>query len=332
MTAPLLELDDLSLEIDTFDGTVKVLDGVSFTLGAGQTLGLVGETGCGKSVTAKAIMGLLPMPPARIASGDIRFDGQSLKGLAGPGWRRLRGSEIAMVFQDPMTFLNPLFTIGRQMVDAILAQNLGRPQGHQLDRRGALARAVEMLGKVRLPDPERAFAAYPHSLSGGQRQRVLVAIALAGSPKLLIADEPTTALDVTIQAQILALIEDLVTEMGLAVLLISHDLGVVARVCCRVAVMYAGRIVEEGPLRDLLETPLHPYTKGLIGAIPRLDRPTAHLARIPGSIPDLIDPPAGCRFHPRCALAIDACRTIRPIERDLSDGRRAACHLVETSA
>lgn len=329
MTAPLLELDELSLEINTFDGTVKVLDGVSFTLRTGETLGLVGETGCGKSVTAKMIMGLLPMPPARITGGDLRFEGRSLMGLSAKSWRLMRGSEMAMVFQDPMTFLNPLFTVGRQMEDAILAQNLARQPDRRLNRRGARARAIEMLDKVRLPDPARAFAAYPHALSGGQRQRVLVAVALAGSPKLLIADEPTTALDVTIQAQILALMEELVTEMGLSVLLISHDLGVVARVCRRVAVMYAGRIVEEGPLRPLLEDPVHPYTKGLIGAIPRLDRPSAHLARIPGSIPDLIDPPTGCRFHPRCAMAIDACRLNRPAERDLGAGRRAACHLVE---
>jgi peptide/nickel transport system ATP-binding protein/oligopeptide transport system ATP-binding protein len=331
MTAPLLELDKLSLEIDTFDGALKILDGVSFTLAAGETLGLVGETGCGKSVTAKAIMGLLPSPPARITAGDLRFEGHSLKNLSGKAWRRLRGSEIAMVFQDPMTFLNPLFSIGKQMEDAIMAQNPVRLPGQRLNREAARRRGIEMLGKVHLPDPERAFSAYPHALSGGQRQRVLVAIALAGSPKLLIADEPTTALDVTIQAQILALIDELVNEMQLAVLLISHDLGVVARVCQRIAVMYAGRIVEEAPLSNLLDAPLHPYTQGLIGAIPRLDKPEARLSRIPGSIPDLIDPPAGCRFHPRCSLAIDRCRSDRPGKRDLGAARYVACHRVESS-
>jgi peptide/nickel transport system ATP-binding protein len=325
----LLELNDLSLEISTFDGALKILDGVSLQLRPGETLGLVGETGCGKSVTAKATMGLLPNPPAQITNGDLLFEGQSLQGLSGRAWRRLRGAEIAMVFQDPMTFLNPLFTIGRQMEDAILAQNDARPAGDKRSRRAARERAIEMLGKVHLPDPVRAFAAYPHALSGGQRQRVLLAIALAGRPKLLIADEPTTALDVTIQAQILALIDDLVHEMNLAVLLISHDLGVVARVCQRVAVMYAGRIIEEGPLRDILENPRHPYTQGLLGAIPRLDRPEGHLARIPGTIPDLIHPPAGCRFHPRCPMAIDVCRSERPADREIAPGRRAACHLVD---
>ena len=329
---PLLELEQLSLEIDTFDGALQILDGVSLTLRPGETLGLVGETGCGKSVTAKAIMGLLPSPPARITAGDLRFEGRSLKHLGDRAWRQLRGSDIAMVFQDPMTFLNPLFTIGRQMEDAILAQNLARPANLRLNRKAARKRGIEMLGKVHLPDPERAFSAYPHALSGGQRQRVLVAIALAGSPKLLIADEPTTALDVTIQAQILALIDELVNEMQLAVLLISHDLGVVARVCQRVAVMYAGRIVEEAPLAGLLENPLHPYTQGLIGAIPRLDRPAANLARIPGMIPDLIAPPSGCRFHPRCAQAVDVCRTERPVERSVDTDRRTACHLVEINS
>lgn len=327
MTA-LLELDDLSLEIATFDGALKILDGVSLRLSPGETLGLVGETGCGKSVTAKAAMGLLPSPPATITGGDLRFEGRSLKNLKPRVWRQIRGAEIAMVFQDPMTFLNPLFTIGRQMEDAILAQNTARAAGEKLTRQAARTRAIEMLGKVHLPDPARAVSAYPHALSGGQRQRVLLAIALAGQPKLLIADEPTTALDVTIQAQILALIDELVREMNLAVLLISHDLGVVARVCQRVAVMYAGRIVEEGPLRDILERPQHPYTKGLLGAIPRLDRPAGHLARIPGTIPDLIDPPTGCRFHPRCAVAVDACRAERPAQRSLGREWRAACHLV----
>lgn len=327
MTA-LLELDNLNLEIATFDGALKILDGVSLKLNPGETLGLVGETGCGKSVTAKAAMGLLPSPPAKINGGDLRFEGRSLKGLRPRTWRKLRGAEIAMVFQDPMTFLNPLFTIGRQMEDALLAQNDSRSAGKKLSRKAARRRAIEMLDRVRLPDPARTVSAYPHALSGGQRQRVLLAIALAGQPKLLIADEPTTALDVTIQAQILALIDELVREMNLAVLLISHDLGVVARVCKRVAVMYAGRIVEEASLRDILESPQHPYTKGLLGAIPRLDRPSGHLARIPGTIPDLINPPSGCRFHPRCTVAIDACRDERPPQRDLGKGRCAACHLV----
>ena len=326
---PLLEFDNFSLEIDTFDGALKVLDGVSLGLAHGETLGLVGETGSGKSVTAKMAMGLLTNPPARITGGEIRFDGRDLKTLSPREWRRLRGTDIAMVFQDPMTFLNPLFPVGRQMEDAIIAQNGARAATDRLSRRAARGHAIEMLRLVQMPDPVRAFEAYPHALSGGQRQRVLLAIALAGRPKLLIADEPTTALDVTIQAQILVLIDNLVRDMGLTVLLISHDLGVVARVCRRVAVMYAGRIVEDAPLRNILEDPKHPYTQGLLGAIPRLDRPETHLARVPGTIPDLIHPPGGCRFHPRCQVAVDACRIERPVDRTVGPNWRAACHLVD---
>jgi len=326
---PLLELDDLTLEIGTFDGALEVLDGVSLTLRAGETLGLVGETGCGKSVTAKTILRLLPMPPARVVRGDVRYAGRSLIAMPEREIRRLRGVEIAMIFQDPMTFLNPLFTIGQQMVDVILAQNRARPPGERLGRRAAREHAVAMLRRVHLPNPELAIDAYPHALSGGQRQRVLVAMALSGSPRLLIADEPTTALDVTIQAQILALMDELVRDLGLAVLMISHDLGVVARVCRRIAVMYAGCIVEEAPTAGLLANPRHPYTQGLLAAIPHLHRPQQRLERIRGTIPNLIDPPPGCRFHPRCPHAFAPCDRAKPPDFRVGTGHRAACHLLD---
>jgi oligopeptide/dipeptide ABC transporter ATP-binding protein len=326
---PLLQFDDLTLEIDTFDGALQVLDGVSLTLGAGETLGLVGETGCGKSVTAKSMLRLLPMPPARVVRGDIRFEGRSLVAMPERAIRRLRGVEIAMIFQDPMTFLNPVFSVGQQMVDAILAQNQARAPADRLSRRAALAHAIRMLGRVHLPNPELAIDAYPHALSGGQRQRVLIAMALSGSPKLLIADEPTTALDVTIQAQILALMGELVRDLGLAVLMISHDLGVVARVCQRIAVMYAGCIVEEAPTAELLAAPRHPYTQGLLAAIPHLHRPAQKLERIKGTIPDLLVPPPGCRFHPRCPHAFRPCDKEKPPDFWPGAGHRAACHLLD---
>jgi oligopeptide/dipeptide ABC transporter ATP-binding protein len=329
MTEPLLELDDFTLAIDTFDGTLEVLDGVSLTLRPGETLGLVGETGCGKSVTAKSVLRLLPTPPARVVRGDIRFRGQSLVAMPEREMRRLRGLEIAMIFQDPMTFLNPLFTVGQQMVDVILAQNDARPAAERMGRRAARAHAIDMLRRVHLPNPELAVDAYPHALSGGQRQRVLIAMALSGSPRLLIADEPTTAVDVTIQAQILALIGELVRDMGLSVLMISHDLGVVARVCRRIAVMYAGCIVEEAPTAKLLGNPRHPYTQGLLAAIPHLHRPARHLERIRGTIPNLIDPPRGCRFHPRCPHAFSPCDQDKPPDYAAGADHRAACYLLD---
>jgi oligopeptide/dipeptide ABC transporter ATP-binding protein len=329
---PLLELDDLTLEIGTFDGALQVLDGVSLALRAGENLGLVGETGCGKSVTAKSVLRLLPMPPARVVRGDIRFAGRSLVRVPERAIRRLRGTEIAMIFQDPMTFLNPVFTIGQQMVDAILAHNRARPRGERPSKPAARAHAVRMLRRVHLPNPELAIDAYPHALSGGQRQRVLIAMALSGSPRLLIADEPTTALDVTIQAQILALMGELVRDLGLSVLMISHDLGVVARVCRRIAVMYAGCIVEEAPTAELFANPRHPYTQGLLAAIPHLHRPARHLERIRGTIPSLIEPPAGCRFHPRCPHAFTPCDRAKPPDYPAGEGHRAACYLLERAA
>ena len=322
---PLLVIDDLRMQIDTFDGTLQVLDGIDLAVDRGETLGIVGETGCGKSVTAKSILGLMPSPPVRYPTGQIRFAGRDLLRAPAKEMRRVRGLQIAMIFQDPMTYLNPVFSVGQQMIDAIIAH--ARAAGERMTKARARDRAVEMLATVQLPNPERQVDAYPHQLSGGMRQRVLIAMALSGRPQLLIADEPTTALDVTIQAQILNLIAGLVDELGLAVVMISHDLGVVAKVCRRVAVMYAGNVVEEAPVDRLFAAPQHPYTQGLLGAIPQVHADVDGLASIAGSIPNLIDPPPGCRFHPRCPKAMPVCRERKPALAAHADGHRSACWL-----
>ena len=329
---PLLAIEDLRLHIDTFDGTMQVLDGIDLAVARGDTLGIVGETGCGKSVTAKSILGLLPSPPARYPTGAIRFQGQDLLRASAREMRRIRGLQIAMIFQDPMTYLNPVFSVGRQMTDAILAHTRAGGDGRRTTKAQARDRAVEMLATVQLPNPDRQMEAYPHQLSGGMRQRVLIAMALSGRPQLLIADEPTTALDVTIQAQILNLIAGLVEDLGLAVIMISHDLGVVAKVCRRVAVMYAGNVVEEAPLDQLFTRPRHPYTQGLLGAIPQVHADVDGLTSIPGSIPNLIAPPPGCRFHPRCPHAMPVCRTDKPLLDAGPAGHRAACWLADRDA
>ena len=326
---PLLSVQDLRLEFDTFDGVYRALDGVSFDLAAGESLGIVGETGCGKSVTAKSILGLLPAPPARVASGRILYRGEDLIAAGEARLRALRGVEIAMIFQDPMTYLNPVFTVGQQLVDAILAHRRGRaPEGGggRPSRRQARAHAIEMLRRVRLPNPERQMDAYPHQLSGGMRQRVLIAQALSGNPRLLIADEPTTALDVTIQAQILDLIAELMEDLDLSVIMISHDLGVVATLCRRVIVMYAGQVVEDAAVARLFSAPGHPYTRGLLRAVPHPGRRAAALAGIPGTLPNLYEPPPGCRFQHRCAHAMPACAGGAPL-RELVPGQRVACLL-----
>jgi peptide/nickel transport system ATP-binding protein/oligopeptide transport system ATP-binding protein len=324
--APLLEFDNLKLEIDSFDGRLQVLDGISFALAPHETLGIVGETGCGKSVTVRSLLHLLPMPPARFAEGAIRYKGHDLTRAGEREMRRIRGHEIALIPQDPMTYLNPVLSIGRQVIDVIAARQRGRPTAERLDRAGLRQRAAELLAEVQLPHPERLLDAYPHALSGGMRQRVLIAMALAGEPTLLVADEPTTALDVTIQGQILRLIHQLVERLGLAVLLISHDLGVVAKVCRRIVVMYAGTIVEDAPTAALLANPLHPYTQGLLKAIPKLHGDSGRLQSIPGSIPNLLDPPAGCRFQPRCPLAKEICARQKPPTVEAAPGHRVACH------
>jgi len=327
---PILEIKDLKIEFDTFEGVSHVLDGIHLTLGRGDTLGLVGETGCGKSITAKAILRLLPIPPARIASGEILFEGEDLLKKSEEEMKGIRGRQIAMVFQDPMTFLNPVFTIEEQLVDVILAHGKGDGsslQGGRLDRKWATGKAIELLREVKIPQPELRIKSYPHEFSGGMRQRVLIAMALSRSPQILIADEPTTALDVTIQAQILWLLHDLVRRHGHSVLLISHDLGVVARVCGRIAVMYAGNIVEHCSTLQLFNRPLHPYTQGLLNSILTFSEREREAQGIKGIIPDLIQPPPGCRFHPRCLGMIDLCKKEKPPMIKIEEDHWVSCHL-----
>ncbi|MDB5553161.1 MAG: transporter ATP-binding protein [Rhizobium sp.] len=319
----LLEVEQLQTHFATQDGVVRAVEGLSFSIEAGETLAIVGESGCGKSVTSLSILRLLQEPLARMA-GQVRFDGRNLLELPEAEMRKLRGNEIGMIFQEPMTSLNPVLTVGRQIAEAIrLHQGLRKRAAHE--------RAVEMLKLVGIPAPERREREYPHQLSGGMRQRVMIAIALVCNPKLLIADEPTTALDVTIQAQILDLIRRLKTEMGSAVMLITHDLGVVAEIAERVIVLYAGRKVEEASVADIFADPKHPYTQGLMGAIPKLgsslDQPErSKLAEIPGLVPSLRKPIVGCAFAERCPHAMDVCREIAPAVELKAPGHFAACH------
>ncbi len=327
---PILEIRDLRIEFDTFEGVARVLDGIDLALGKGDTLGLVGETGCGKSITAKAILKLLPVPPARIASGQIWFEGMDLVQIPEGKMGSIRGEKIAMVFQDPMTFLNPVFTIEEQLVDVLLARGNGGAAARKMSREEAREKAVDLLREVQIPQPELRIKSYPHEFSGGMRQRVLIAMALSKSPRILIADEPTTALDVTIQAQILRLLDELVREHGHSVLLISHDLGVVARVCRRIAVMYAGNIVENCSTGQLFKKPYHPYTKGLLNSILTFSKRKGKAETIQGTIPDLIHPPPGCRFHPRCPSAMERCRREKPLPLEVEEGNWVSCHLYST--
>src|SRR5215471_3494991 len=317
-SAPLVEIENLRVVFYGDAGRIThAVDGVDLAVPRGATLGVVGESGCGKSVTVLAVMGLLPKQDCDV-SGAIRFDGIDLLRLPDRKLRDLRGDRLAMIFQEPMTSLNPSYTIGEQIIEAIV-----RHRG--VSRGEARARAIEMLRRVRIPSPEERVDEYPHKLSGGMRQRVMIAIALACDPELLIADEPTTALDVTIQAQILDLMRELKAETGAAIILISHDLGVVAEVCDDVAVMYAGEIVERAPADALFELPQHPYTVGLLGAIPRLDRSADRLATIDGMVPNMATLPAGCRFAPRCPFADDRCRRERPPIIRLDADRWSRC-------
>lgn len=325
----ILRIEELVIHFDTFEGTAKVLDGVSLELKQGQTLGVVGETGCGKSITSKAVLGLLPIPPARMVSGRILFDGEDLLTKSAKEIENIRGTRIAMIFQDPMTYLNPVFSIEKQMVDVIVRH--GKTKHEPVSRKQARERAVELLEAVQIPGAAKRIREYPHEFSGGMRQRVLIAMALSGNPELLIADEPTTALDVTIQAQILRLLKNLVERFNLSILLISHDLGVVAKLCSRIAVMYAGTVVETATIEQAFTHPAHPYTKGLLKSIPRLARRVDSLVGIKGNIPSFLDPPRGCRFHPRCPHAMDICRQEKPILGELKPDHRAACFLHETS-
>ena len=302
----LLEVKDLKTQFFTREGVVKAVDGVSYSIGEGKTLGLVGESGCGKSVSALSIMRLIPEPPGKIVEGSIVFEGRDLVSLPDKEMRSIRGNHVSMIFQDPMTSLNPVIKIGLQMTEGIQV-HLG------LSREEAENRAVELLAAVGMPDARRRLKDYPHQFSGGMRQRAMIAMALSCDPKLLIADEPTTALDVTIQAQILDLLKRLQGQFGMSILLITHDLGVVAGVSDHVCVMYAGRIVEQAETGELFEHPHHPYSLALLNSIPRLDTEGhAPLANIPGLPPDLVDPPRGCRFHPRCEFAGDRCREGEP--------------------
>ncbi|HEX7438477.1 MAG TPA: ABC transporter ATP-binding protein [Caldimonas sp.] len=314
----MLEVRDLRTHFATDAGEFVAVDGVSFAVEAGRTLAIVGESGCGKSVTALSIMGLVPQPPGRIVGGSVRFEGIELIGLPKRGLQDLRGNALAMIFQEPMSSLNPAFTIGEQIVEGLLRhKRIARPE--------ASKRAVEMLARVRIPAPAERFHEYPHKLSGGMRQRAMIAMALACAPRLLIADEPTTALDVTIQAQILELMRTLQQETGTAVILITHDLGVVAEVADEVVVMYAGRVVERAPVAVLFEAPQHPYTVGLLGSIPRLDADQERLASIDGQVPSPLNPPQGCSFAPRCPFADAHCHAVAPVLLEVGAGHVAAC-------
>ena len=319
MTA-FLDIKDLTVSFDTDEGSVRAVRGISYSVGEGEVLGVVGESGSGKSVHALALMRLIPVPPGRVESGEIWFGGQDLLRIGGGQMRGVRGKQIAMVFQDPMSSLNPVYTIGFQIKEALRL--------HLALARGAASRrACELLDLVGIPDPRRRLASYPHELSGGMRQRVMIAMALAGNPKLIIADEPTTALDVTIQAQIIELIKKLREELGLTVIWITHDLGIVAGLAHRVNVMYAGYVVERGSVRAIFKRPHHPYTMGLLASMPRVDRGTAgKLVPIPGRPPDLAQLGPGCPFLPRCPLAGDECRDAMPPFVESGDpGHRVRC-------
>jgi peptide/nickel transport system ATP-binding protein len=319
MIEPILSVRNLRVQFATRKGLLVALDNISFDIAPGEVLGIVGESGAGKSMTGAAIIGLIE-PPGRIAGGEIYLKGQRIDSLPHERMRKIRGRRIGMVFQDPLTSLNPLYRIGDQLVETIRTHS-------PISERAALERAIRLLKEVGIQGAESRIDAYPHQFSGGMRQRVVLALALAGEPELLIADEPTTALDVSIQAQIIQLLKRLCRERGTAVMLITHDMGVIAETADRVAVMYAGRIVEIGPVRDVVQVPRHPYTRGLMGSIPTLDAQTDRLTQIPRTMPSLDAIPCGCAFHPRCAHTFDRCRRERP-ERIMTGRSEVACWLV----
>lgn len=316
----ILSVNNLTVHFHTEEGVIKAIEDVSFSIEEGEILGLVGETGCGKSVTALSIMGLVPTPPGKIFGGKIEFDGRNLLTLSEEEMRKLRGKDMSMIFQDPMSSLNPVFTAGFQVEEAIAAHE------PEVSKRNLLSRVTDLFRKVNISDPEKSVHKYPHMLSGGMKQRVMIAMGLSCGPKLIIADEPTTALDVSIQAQILTLVRRLQKEEGSSVLLISHDLGVIAVMAQKVAVMYAGNIVEYSAVSSLFENPRHPYTKGLLGAIPRLDRDRKRLVVIPGTLPDLLNLPEGCKFRERCSEVLPICALERPLPREIEPGHEVACH------
>jgi peptide/nickel transport system ATP-binding protein len=319
MREPLISVRDLQVHFHTHAGVVHALNGVSFDLYPGEILGLVGETGCGKSVTGLALLGLIP-PPGQVVGGEIRYRGQNILTLPPAQMRALRGGKIAMIFQDPAAALNPVFTVGEQI-------ELVTRRHRRMGREAARRQAAEVLRSVGMPEPERILDTYPHELSGGMQQRVMIAMALSCGAEVLVADEPTTALDVTIQAQILDLLVDLKRTRGLSILLITHNLGVVAETCDRVAVLYAGFIVETGPTGAIFQSMKHPYTQGLLAAIPHPSSRGRPLQAVPGTVPDGLQLPPGCLFHPRCPFAWDRCRQERPVLREVADGHQVACHL-----
>jgi peptide/nickel transport system ATP-binding protein len=324
----LLEIRGLKTHFKTDDGWLHAVDGVDMVIDAGETLCVVGESGCGKSVTAKTVMKLIDMPPGKIVAGQVLWQGRDLVPMDADAMRRIRAKEIAIIFQEPMTSLNPVYTIGEQIAESVRLHE-------GLSKADAMNRAVEMLKLVRIPTPERRVRDYPHQFSGGMRQRVMIAIALACNPKLLIADEPTTALDVTIQAQILDLMQELKDRLGMAVMLITHAMGVVAETAQRVVVMYAGKVVEEAPVEALFGRPRHPYTQGLIRSIPRIDTAATHKVRleaIPGTVPKLIEPAEGCRFAGRCKYVTAECTRATPPLREVAPGHKVACILESAAA
>jgi peptide/nickel transport system ATP-binding protein len=328
VTDRLLEISGLKVHFNTDDGWVRAVDGVDIGVERGETVSVVGESGCGKTVTAMTILKLIAMPPGKIVAGRIGWQGRDLVPLGPEQMRAIRSKEIGFVFQEPMTSLNPVYTVGQQIAETVR-------QHEGLSKRAALDHAAEMLRLVNIPNPKGRVHDYPHQFSGGMRQRVMIAMALACNPKLLIADEPTTALDVTIQAQILDLLNEMKERLGMSVLLITHAMGVVAETAQRVIVMYAGKVVEEAPVEALFDRPMHPYTQGLIRSIPRLDlAATEHrrLEAIPGTVPSLLNPPVGCRFAARCRFAIDACREAEPPLREIAPGHKAACIRAEEIA
>jgi peptide/nickel transport system ATP-binding protein/oligopeptide transport system ATP-binding protein len=317
----LLKVEDLETYFFTHEGTIKAVDGVSFTINKGETLGLVGESGCGKSVTALSIMRLVQSPPGKIVGGKIFFEGTNLLELSKKEMRNIRGRKISMIFQEPMTSLDPMFTIGSEIMEVLkLHQNLKKDE--------AKKKAIESLYKVRFPDPEKRIDDYPHELSGGMRQRVMIAMALSCNPALLIADEPTTALDVTIQAQILKLIDELRKELNTSVLLITHDLGVIAKTCDYVALMYAGYIVEYTDIYTFFREPMHPYAQALLKSIPRIDVDIKRLKIIKGLVPNLLELPSGCPFHPRCDFCFELCTKKMPELKKVGENHIVRCHLV----
>jgi dipeptide transport system ATP-binding protein len=319
-TEKVLTVEDLHVSFTTFGGEVQALRGVTFDLYKGETLAIVGESGCGKSVTANTIMGLIPQPPGKIKDGKVLFKNQNLVKMSKSRLRKVQGVDISMIFQDPMTALNPTLQVGEQLTEGL--------RTHQkVSKAAAYTKAIEMLNLVGIPNPKERMKQYPHQFSGGMRQRIVIAIALICEPELLIADEPTTALDVTIQAQILELFEEIQEKMGVSIILITHDLGVVAKIADRIAVMYAGKIIETGDKREIFYTPQHPYTKGLLNSVPRLDLAEEELQPIEGTPPDLFSPPKGCPFTARCAFAMEVCGEVYPVSTAISDTHVVDCWL-----